>query len=78
MSPFGKLDQKDFIKSLVVAVLVAVLAFVQNILENKGLDLNLQDLQQVGQVALTALVGYLAKNLLSNSKDQFGKKESVS
>ncbi len=75
-SLFLKLNQSDFIKSGIVVVIVAVLAFFQTLLESQGLSVTVADLSQMVQIALTAGVGYLAKNLLSNSDDSFGRKES--
>jgi len=75
-SLFLKLNQADFLKSGIVVVIVAVLAFVQTLLESKGFNISAADLSQLVQIALTAGVGYLAKNLLSNSDDNFGKKEN--
>jgi len=74
-SPIGKLNSKDFLKSLVVVVIVAVLSFLQDLLATQGLDINLVDLKQVFSVALTAGIGYLIKNLATNSNDEFGKSE---
>ena len=74
-SLFLKLNQSDFLKSGIVVVIVAVLAFFQTLLESKGLSITGADLSQMVQIALTAGVGYLAKNLLSNSSDEFGKAE---
>ena len=72
LSKLWRLNGKDFIKGLVVAVLVAVLAVIQNLLKEKGLDLTAVDWQSVGNVAVTAAVAYLGKNLITDENDKLG------
>lgn len=71
-SKLFRLDSRDMLKGLVVAVLGAVLASMQVLLSEKGLDWTPQDLTQIVQVAVTALVAYLAKNFVSDENDRLG------
>lgn len=61
----------DWSKSLVLAVIVAVLNGLLQLLNAKGLDLTMVDWKELGTVALTALVGYLVKNVASDGNGRF-------
>jgi len=66
---FLRLNLRDFMKGLIVAVIVAVLTFcydgaVTGTLFEQGW------LKRVGMVALAALFGYLIKNLFTNSQGE--------
>ena len=67
-SQFLKLNQRDFLKGLVVAVLTAVIVTVQ-----QQLQADVFDWKIVATTALSALLAYLSKNLLENEKGEFGK-----
>lgn len=71
-STLGKLNSRDFLKGFVVAVTVAVLSALQAVLNKRGLDLTVADLQNLGSVAVTAMVAYLLKNLASDENDKIG------
>lgn len=70
MSDLFKLDWRDLIKGAVVSVLTSVLAFILDAL-NKGVDL---DLKTIGTLALSAFIGYLLKNLGTDSSGKLGGK----
>ena len=74
-SKLFRLNWEDFGKSLVVAVLTAVLGFLYQLIKNQGLDISVADLQQMIQVAVLAAISYLSKNLLTNSEGKFGRAE---
>ena len=74
-SKFLTLSPKDLGKGVIIAILVAVLGFIQQLIKDKGLDITGADLGQIGEVAVLAFIAYLSKNLLSNSEDKFGKAE---
>ena len=62
-----KLNSNDFIKEAVLVVIVSVLDAIQQGLTAYGLNLAAYNWGSIGQVALTAGIGYLVKNLLTNS-----------
>ena len=70
MSSFGKLNQADFLKGLVLVVIVALLGSIQQGLTSYGFAFGLYDWGEIIKVAITAGIGYLGKNLLS---DESGK-----
>ena len=70
MSKFLSLNQQDFLKGLLVAVFAAVISFLYQLLSQGGDVFNLVTLQQMGNVALLAALGYLSKNLQTNSEGQ--------
>lgn len=65
-----RLNGRDLLKGAVVAVLVAVLGFVKTLLDQKGLDISVEDLKNVADLSASALVGYLLKQLLSDEQDK--------
>jgi hypothetical protein len=71
-SALGKLNSRDFVKGAIVAVAVALLSTLQSVLNKKGLDLTMADLQNLATVSVTAMVGYLLKNLASDEEDKIG------
>lgn len=71
-STFLSLNKKDFIKGLVVAVLSAVISVLYNTIENGSLEFNIKS---IVISALSAALAYIMKNALTNSDDQFLKKE---
>lgn len=62
-----KLGQSDFIKALVVAVLVAFLGALQAALTQHGLDVVSYDWAGILDVAVKAGVAYLGKNFLTDA-----------
>ena len=66
MSNLFRLDSKDWIKGLVVAVLVAIVGAVQQMLQGHGLDFALYDWAGIMDIALKAGAGYLMKNFLTD------------
>jgi len=71
-SPFLNLNSQDFIKGLVVAVLSAVITIIYNTVQAGSLTF---DWKAIGTVALTSALGYIMKNLFTNSNDELMKKE---
>lgn len=64
----------DLVKGFIVALLTAFLSGLTITIEDGSLP-TLIELKQLALVGLAAGVGYLAKNFLTNSKDQFVKPE---
>lgn len=62
----------DFIKGLIVAILGAVVGIIKGSVDAGSLKF---DWKAIGAAALIAALAYLAKNLLTNSKDQFLTKD---
>lgn len=71
-SKFLSLNTTDFVKGLVVAVLTSVLTIVYTSLQSGSLTF---DWKAIATTALTSAIGYITKNLLTNSKQQFLKKD---
>lgn len=71
-STFLSLNKKDFIKGLVVAVLSAIISVLYTTIENGSLEFNIKS---IVISALSAALAYIMKNALTNSDDQFLKKE---
>jgi len=69
-SKFLSLNWADFGKGLIIAVLSAIITFLYELLQTGGLVLDLALLQQIGTVALSALLAYILKNLFTNSDGQ--------
>ena len=67
MSSFGKLNSADFWKALAVIVITAVLGAVEQALSKYGLSFASYDWGGILNLAVTAGVGYLVKNLVSDS-----------
>ena len=70
MSDFLRINFQDVAKGIAVAVLTAVLDFLYKLIQAKGLNFTGDDWSQLLSVAVLALLGYLAKNFLT---DQSGK-----
>jgi len=71
-SSFLTLNIRDFLKGLLMAVLGSVFAIIKTTIEAGSLSL---DWPVIGKYALVAACTYLAKNLFTNSKDEFAHKE---
>lgn len=63
---------RDLLKGLVVAVLAAVLMALQKMLENHGLRLTSEDLAVIPDIAATAALGYLIKQLFTDEDGKLG------
>lgn len=68
-----KLNLRDFIKGLIVAVITAVLTFIISELQ-AGNPIN-SVLKKIGITALITFFSYLLKNLFTNSNDEFATPE---
>ncbi len=66
-STLFSLNTQDFAKGLVVVIITAILGILQQMLVSHGLDFASYNWGQIGQIALTAGIGYLTKNLISDS-----------
>ena len=73
-SPFLSIHVKDLIKGIIVAVLSATLTGVYDIIAS-GTMPTASQWKTIGIAGLTAGVGYVIKNWLTNSTDQFAKGE---
>jgi branched-subunit amino acid transport protein len=66
---FLNLNLRDLLKGAIVAVLTAVFATLTALLET-GKLFEKSSLPLIGAAALTAFLGYLTKNLFTNSQGQ--------
>ena len=73
-STYLSLNKKDFIKGLIMAVLTAVISVVYTSIESGALEFNVKS---IVISALSAALAYSMKNALTNSDDQFLKKEKA-
>jgi len=63
---------KDLVKGLIMAVILPVLTIIQTSLANGELTFNWK---AIGITAATGFIGYIIKNFLTNSNDQFLTKD---
>lgn len=68
MSDMLKLDTKDFIKGLAVAVLAAVFTTLAQWLNAPGFDFATFNWSELLKISIAATAAYLGKNLLSDDK----------
>ena len=74
MSAFLRLNLRDLINGLVVAVGAVVLGALQQALSQHGLDVASYDWNAILDMALTAAGAYLSKNLFTAKNGKvFGK-----
>ena len=72
-SAFLRLNLSDFEKGLILAIIVAVLTYLQQAIGEGGFSgINWQI---VINTAVLAGIGYLLKNLSTNSEGKFGRPE---
>ena len=71
-STFLNINLNDLVKGLILAVLTSVLTIVYSTVEAGSLAF---DWKLITTTALTSALGYLLKNLLTNSEGQTFKKE---
>jgi hypothetical protein len=71
-SPFLNIDLNDLGKGLILAVLTSVLTVIYTTVQAGSLSF---DWKLVATTALTSAIGYLLKNLFTNSTGQTFKKE---
>jgi hypothetical protein len=73
-SKYLKLNTRDFINGIIVAILCTFITGFYQLIANGGV-INWITLKPVVIAAIGSGVAYLTKNLLSNSKGQFLKGE---
>jgi hypothetical protein len=73
-SKYLKLNTRDFINGIIVAIICTFLTGFYQLIANGGL-INWVTLKPVVIAAIGSGVAYLTKNLLSNSKGQFMRGE---
>lgn len=66
------LNKADFLKGLIIAVLTAVITVAYNTVQTGTLSF---DWKAISTAAASAALAYIMKNLLTNSEDEFLKKE---
>ena len=73
-SSFLSIHWNDAIKGIIVSILTSTLTSIYDIISNGGLP-TADQWKAIGIAGATAGVGYVIKNLLTNSNDQFAKTE---
>lgn len=71
-SPFLNIDFNDLGKGLILAVLTSVMTVIYTTVQTGSLSF---DWKLIATTAITAALGYLMKNLLTNSKGETFKKD---
>lgn len=71
-SPFFNINLKDLGKGLILAVLTSVLTIIYSTIQAGSLEFNWN---LIASTAITSGLGYLIKNLLTNSEGQTFKGE---
>jgi len=66
------LNKADFIKGLIIAIITAVITLLYNTVQTGSLTF---DWKAISTAAASAALAYIMKNLLTNSSDEFLKKE---
>lgn len=72
-SKFLNLNMIDMLKGLLTAIIVAVLTYFYEVVQTG--DFTAIEWKTVGFTALTAGIGYLFKNLITNSNGEVAKTE---
>lgn len=72
-SPFLNIDLNDLGKGLILAVLTSVMTVIYTTVQTGSLSF---DWKLIATTAITAALGYLMKNLFTNSKGQTFTKEA--
>jgi len=68
------INTSDIAKGVALAVITAVISSIQQMLTAHGFDFASYDWSLIGQVAVTAGLGYVVKNYLSDENGKiFGK-----
>ena len=75
MSDFFRLNTRDLVKGLVVAVISAALGGVYNVMVVGG-AITVAVLKTSGMVGVASGISYLLKNLVTNSNDKMLTKET--
>lgn len=73
-SSFFDLNKKDLIKALVITIVSVVLGSITDIFKQGSVP-TVDQLVDIGILALKVGGAYIVKNLLTNSNDQFLSKE---
>lgn len=73
-SKFLSLNWKDFFKGLLVAIFTAIITYLYEAIQAENF-FTVDTLKKSGMVALAALLGYLVKNLFTNSNSETLTKE---
>jgi len=73
-SPFLTLNNKDFIKGLVVAIFSAAVTILYTSIQAGDFVI---DWKAIGMAALSAALAYITKNFLTNSNSELLKKETT-
>lgn len=71
-SKFLKINMRDLAKGLALAVIVAILQVLLNLLQQKGLALTWNDLQPIIELSIKNGSAYLLKNLFTDSEGKLG------
>ena len=66
------LNKVDFVKGLVIAVLTSVITIIYNTVQTGSITF---DWTAITTAAASAALAYILKNLLTNSNDEFLKKD---
>lgn len=69
------LGNKDIVKGLIMALITSVVTAVYTSLQSGSFPKTSSEWRAISLTGISAALAYLMKNFLTNSDDQFGKKE---
>ena len=75
-NPLFSIGMSDLIKGLIVTIITASLTMLGTSIESGSLPLDWMAWKPIALSGCGAGIAYLLKNILTNSKDQFMKKEN--
>ena len=67
----GKLGMSDVFKGLILAVIISVVAGIQQMLSTVGFDFAQWDFALIANMAITSFAAYLVKNAASDEDGKF-------
>jgi len=73
-SKFLTLDAKDIVKAIILTFITALLSGIYQLLQT-GTLLTGESLKPVLMTSIASVIGYLLKNVFTNSNDEFLKSE---
>lgn len=74
ISKIFTINSSDVVKGIALAVITAVIGAIQQALTTYGFDFASYDWNTIGQIAVTAGIGYIVKNYLSDENGKvFGR-----
>lgn len=71
MSALFKLNEKDLIRGLIMAVMTAIFGSLIQLIQN-GSNISVTDMQEVARAVIIVVLAYLSKNLATSEDGKLG------